>query len=48
LPLVLEAIPVVEAELMTTQGFAVLIGRDILETCLVFYNGPARQFTLAF
>ena len=29
------------------QGLLVLIGRDVLQKCNLFYNGPAGQFTLS-
>lgn len=48
LPLVLQTIPVVEADLLASQGFAVLIGRDILKDCILVYNGQMGFFTLAF
>ena len=41
-------LPVISAELLQQQGFHALIGRDILSMCLFEYNGPARQFTLAY
>lgn len=31
---------------LASQGLLVLIGRDVLQTCNLFYNGPAGQFTL--
>ncbi len=31
---------------LATQGILVLIGRDVLQSCTLFYNGPAGQFTL--
>lgn len=30
-----------------SQGLLILIGRDVLQACNLFYNGPARQFTLS-
>jgi hypothetical protein len=47
-PLVVENIPVVAAQLLAAQGFQALIGRDILAQCLLTYNGELDQFTLAF
>ena len=47
-PLILRTIPVVSAELLATQGFEVLIGRDILQGCVLVYNGTMGFFTLAF
>ncbi len=31
---------------LAPQGLLVLIGRDVLQSCTLFYNGPAGQFTL--
>ncbi|MGH7559110.1 MAG: aspartyl protease family protein [Gemmatimonadota bacterium] len=47
-PLILQTIPVVAAELVAVQGFEVLIGRDILQDCVLVYNGTNGWFTLAF
>lgn len=32
---------------LAAQGLLVLIGRDVLSRCLLFYNGPTGQFTLS-
>ena len=32
---------------LVAQGLLVLIGRDILQRCNLFYNGPIGQFTLS-
>lgn len=32
---------------LAAQGLMVLIGRDVLRNCNLFYNGPAGQFTLS-
>lgn len=32
---------------LASQGLLVLIGRDILQNCNLFYNGPVGQFTLS-
>jgi len=32
---------------LASQGLLVLIGRDVLQNCNLFYNGPMRQFTLS-
>jgi predicted aspartyl protease len=32
---------------LAAQGLLVLIGRDILSNCNLFYNGPVGQFTLS-
>jgi hypothetical protein len=47
-PLHVLTIPVIAAELLQAQGFHALIGRDVLAECLLFYNGPTNQFTLAY
>lgn len=47
-PDVLEtSIQVVGADLLH-QGFEVLLGRDVLEDCTVFYNGKDKSCTLSF
>jgi hypothetical protein len=40
-------LPVAEASL-ASQGFLVLIGRDVLKHCLLIDNGPLNQFSLSF
>lgn len=47
-PLVFNTIPVIHTELLQSQGFHALIGRDILEHCLFYYNGTSGLFTLAY
>src|SRR5487761_597628 len=32
---------------LAPQGLLVLIGRDVLAACNLFYNGPSGQFTLS-
>ena len=32
---------------LASQGLLVLIERDVLQNCNLFYNGPAGQFTLS-
>lgn len=32
---------------LAPQGLVVLIGRDVLAACNLFYNGPSGQFTLS-
>ena len=48
LPFVMHTLPVVEAQLLTALGFHALIGRDVLASCLLVYDGATGQFTLAF
>ena len=40
-------LPVAEANL-STQGFLALIGRDVLQHCLLVYNGPLKSYSLSF
>ncbi len=40
-------LPVLEQPL-GLLGYQALLGRDVLERCLVVYDGPGRCFTLAF
>ena len=46
-PLYLPVIPVV-ASALQAQGIQALIGRDILQQCVLVYNGSQGFFTLAF
>ena len=48
IPLFVHTLPVICSELVASQGFHALIGRDILAQCVLFYNGSAGTFTLAF
>ncbi len=45
LPIVVNAARAIGAALKS-QGLLVLIGRDVLQSCVLVYNGPAGQFTL--
>lgn len=47
-PLIHHTIPVVCSELLASQGFHALIGRDILKSCLLMYDGQSGIFSLAF
>ena len=40
-------IPVAEAQL-SQHGFDALIGRDVLDQGMMFYNGPSKSITLCF
>ena len=40
-------LPVAEARL-ADQGFLALIGRDVLNQCLLVYNGPLKSFSISF
>lgn len=42
-----KALTVVEADLFDV-GVGAILGRDFLEGCLLLYNGPTGEFTLAF
>lgn len=45
-PLRLQVPRAIEAEL-AAQGLVLLIGRDALQFCTLFYNGPAGEITLS-
>lgn len=47
-PLVIPSLPVVCADLLQAQGFHALIGRDVLASCLLTYDGVSGLFTLAY
>ncbi len=47
LPFYLEATPVMESHLRP-QGIDGLLGRDVLEKFVLFYNSPLGGFTLAY
>jgi hypothetical protein len=47
-PLSLTNIRVGASELFLMQGIHALIGRDVLQRCVLVYNGALNQFTLAF
>lgn len=40
-------IPVIECDL-TAQGIEALIGRDLLDRCLLIYNGPVGVLSLSY
>lgn len=46
--LVIHNMPVVASELFAAQGFHVLLGRDILQQCVLTYNGAIGLFTFAY
>lgn len=46
-PLEIPIIPIVASELKV-QGIDALIGRDVLEHCILMYNGDTEFFSLAF
>ena len=48
IPLIVPNLPVICADLLQSQGFHVLVGRDILSLCLMTYNGATGLFTLAY
>jgi hypothetical protein len=43
-----DTMPVITAELTSQQGIDALIGRDVLHTCLLVYNGSMALFTIAY
>jgi predicted aspartyl protease len=46
LPITISAPRTIAAPL-AAQGLVVLIGRDVLQHCTLFYNGPAGSFSLS-
>jgi predicted aspartyl protease len=47
-PFMLSTIEVIESQLFLSQGFHVLIGRDVLAHCHFTYNGLGAYFNLAY
>lgn len=48
IPLFIGTLAVVCTDLFVSQGFHVLIGRDILSQCLFIYNGTTSLFTISY
>lgn len=46
--LTIDTLEVVESHLFAAQGFHALIGRDVLQNCLLTYDGKNRIFSLAY
>lgn len=46
-PFLIGALPIVEASLKP-QGIDGLLGRDVLQQCVLFYNSPQGGYTLAY
>jgi len=44
----IDIMPVICSELLVTQGFHALIGRDVLAQCVLIYNGETNSFTLCY
>lgn len=47
-PYHIQNLPVIESKLSAQQGFQMLIGRNVLERCLLVYNGTVGRYALAF
>jgi hypothetical protein len=47
-PFLRPTLAVMECDLLQSQGFHALIGRDVLSECLLTFNGAAGYFTLAY
>lgn len=47
-PLEVDPLEVVALDLVAWQGVHAILGRDVLEQCLLVYHGPEEQFTLAY
>ena len=45
---ILPTIAVAGCDLLQTQGYHALIGRDILSRWVVHYNGPVATFTVSY
>jgi hypothetical protein len=46
--LIHHTVPILQAELLVAQGFQALIGRDVLQGCLLTYDGKGGVFYLAY
>jgi len=46
--LIIHNMPVTASELFAAQGFHALIGRDILQQCVLTYNGAISLFMFAY
>jgi predicted aspartyl protease len=47
-PLVIPNLRIAASELFLQQGIHALIGRDILQRCILIYNGTTNFFCLSF
>ena len=47
-PFFLNTVAVAESQLLQAQGFHALIGRDILASCVINYNGPLGFVTVSY
>jgi hypothetical protein len=47
-PLLLPNLRIAASQLFLKQGIHVLIGRDILNRCILVYNGSTNSFSLCF
>jgi len=46
--LIVHNMPVCASELFLAQGYHALLGRDVLQQCVLTYNGSIGLFTLAY
>ncbi len=46
--LIVRNMAVICTDLLQAMGYHALIGRDVLEKCLFFYDGASQRFTLAY
>ncbi len=46
--LIIDAMPVIESGLKTTQGLDGLLGRDVLSRCMMVYDGRHSLLTFSF
>lgn len=47
-PLIFNTVAVAGCDLLQTQGFHALIGRDILSVCMFYYNGPGNVIIVSY
>ncbi|HXC24880.1 MAG TPA: aspartyl protease family protein [Gemmatimonadaceae bacterium] len=47
-PLILGTVPATTCDLRAVPGFNALIGRHVLNNCVLIYNGSSGVFTLAY
>jgi len=47
-PFFLGTVAVAESQLLQSQGFHILLGRDILAYCMVHYSGPLNLVTVSY
>src|SRR6185295_12961783 len=46
--LIIETVPIIAIPRFQRGGISALVGRDVLASCLLVYNGTEKTFTLGF